>query len=519
MIRRWWNGVPLAGRLTAAVVGLLSLGLIAGTTAMVVFLQSRLVDQVDDQLTTTAETISSVVLERLARDDAESRLLPTDHYLLIRDVNYGQVEWVADSTLATFGRPDLTNYEFPLATRDNQQPATVPNRDDGAPWRVITIATRASISPVPTGTMTIALPLQTVDSTLAQFLQRVLLVDLLVIALGALIGTIAVTRSMRPLREIEEVAGRIAAGDLTQRVPQTLPPSTEVGSLASSLNIMLTQIERAFAHRKASERRMRRFVSDASHELRTPLATVRGYGELFRLGGIPDDQLPHAMGRIESEATRMSGLVNDLLTLARLDEERAMSFGEVDLVVLAGDAAADLRALDRTRRVAVVGLASEHLEPVIAWADTDQLRQVFTNLVGNVVQHTPAGTSVELAVGLEHGRAVVEVRDHGPGVPAIDLHKVFGRFYRVDVSRSRDSGGTGLGLAIVAAIVAAHSGETQALVTPGGGLTVRVSLPTPPPEEARKGAGSAQGRRSGVRLGRNATRAPHVGGTGDAAVE
>ncbi|MDO5496238.1 MAG: HAMP domain-containing sensor histidine kinase, partial [bacterium] len=378
MIRSWWIRVPLVGRLTAAVVGLLSFGLITGTAAMVLFLQDRLIQQVDEQLQVTARAITSTpALEQIARGEVESGLIPSDYFVLMQDPSFGSpTEWAPDHTLESYGRPDLTGYEFPLATTDTPNAQTVPNTRDAAPWRVMTIATKSSEAASPTGIMTIGLPMRSVDATLSVFLQRVLIVDLMVITLGALIGSLVVTRAMRPLRQIEVVAGRIATGDLSQRVPQSHPPTTEVGSLARSLNIMLTQIERSFAHRQASERRMRRFVSDASHELRTPLATVRGYGELYRLGGIPEEELPRAMGRVESEATRMSGLVNDLLVLARLDEERGLNLDEVDLVVLAADAVADLRALDPTRPVAVVGLDGEQVEPVVTLADSDQLRQV-----------------------------------------------------------------------------------------------------------------------------------------------
>lgn len=517
MIRSWWTRVPLVGRLTAAVVGLLSFGLITGTAAMVLFLQDRLIQQVDEQLLATSRAIvNTAALEQISRGEMDSGLVPSNYFVLMQDPTFGRpTEWTPEHTLEEYGRPDLSNYSFPLATTEDARSQNVPNTEDGAPWRVMTIATQAGGAPAPTGMMTIGLPLRSVDRTLSVFLQRVLIVDLLVITLGALIGSLVVTRAMRPLRQIEVVAGRIATGDLTQRVPQTHPPTTEVGSLARSLNIMLTQIERSFAHRQASERRMRRFVSDASHELRTPLATVRGYGELYRLGGIPEEELPRAMGRVESEATRMTGLVNDLLVLARLDEERPLNLDEVDLVVLAADAGADLRALDPSRPVAVVGLNEEQLEPVVVLADSDQLRQVLTNLVGNVVQHTPAGTPVELAVGRTEGGAVVEVRDHGPGVPPQDLERVFGRFYRTDVSRSRESGGTGLGLAIVAAIVAAHGGTTRAMPTTGGGLTVRVTLPCQErPANGKRERGSGRAGRGADGNGRGEARGADGNGRG-----
>lgn len=504
MRSRWWSRIPLVGRLTAALVGLLSVGLIAGTISMVLFLQGRLTDQIDDQLYSTARTIGRAALQQIVEGDTRSGILPLEHYILLQDATLGEHEWIDPSTRDRLGQPDLSRYDFDVALTDGTTGATtVPNLSGGNPWRAITIATQGDGRGRPTtGIMTIALPLHTVDSTLSEFLQRVLFVDLAVIALGGIIGSMLVARSMRPLRHIEVVAGRIAAGDLTQRVPQTLPTSTEVGSLARSLNMMLTQIERSFAHRRASEQRMRRFVSDASHELRTPLATVRGYGELYRLGGIPPEELTRTMGRIEGEAKRMSLLVEDLLTLARIDEERGLNITDVELVVLASDAATDLRALDRTRAVTVMGLTTEKVEAVTALADSDKIRQVLTNLTGNVVQHTPPGTPVEIAVGYLDGQAVVEVRDHGPGVPDEDLQKVFGRFYRTDTSRSRSSGGTGLGLAIVAAIVAAHDGTTRALATPGGGLTVRVTLPAAPTK------------RTGLRIGRGGRSERTSEGTG-----
>ncbi len=475
----WWNKIPLKCRLTFALVGLLTFGLLSGTTAMIFYLQNRLVAQIDDQLVSTAHTINAVSLELITGSGA-NRLLPSDHYILLKAPIYGTIEWVPDETVARYGKPDLSNYSFPSATISTATPTTIPNIvHDAAPWRAITIAT-ATADGVPTGTITIALPMRPADATISLFLQRVFLVDIAVIVLGALVGGLVVTRFLRPLKQIEHVAEGIAQGDLSQRVPEAYPTSTEVGSLSRSLNTMLTQIEDSFAAQEASERRMRRFVSDASHELRTPLATVRGYGELYRLGGIPDEELPRAIGRIESESTRMSGLVEDLLALARLDEERPLRLESVDLVVIAADAAADLRALDPSRAVAVIGLNGQQVEPTLARGDESQLRQVVANLIGNVAKHTPEGTPVELAIGISDGAAAIEVRDHGAGVPGDERDKIFGRFYRIDASRSRTSGGSGLGLAIVAAIVSAHSGTITTAETPGGGLTVKISLPLAP---------------------------------------
>ena len=254
----------------------------------------------------------------------------------------------------------------------------------------------------------------------------------------------------------------------------------EVTSLSTSLNAMLTQIEASFLVREASEERMRQFVADASHELRTPLATMRGYAELYRQGAVREPaDVASAMERIESESTRMTGLVEDLLTLARLGQEPETAMGEVDLTVLAADAVTDARARAPQRRISLVGLG-QTLSPTVIQGAESRLRQVVTNLVANALKHTPEGTPVEIAVGVDATDAILEVRDHGPGVPLTERAKVFERFYRSDKARGRTGGGSGLGLAIVAAIVTQHSGRVGVADTPGGGATFVVRLPRTP---------------------------------------
>jgi two-component system OmpR family sensor kinase len=250
---------------------------------------------------------------------------------------------------------------------------------------------------------------------------------------------------------------------------------------------MLAQIESAFRARAASEERTRRFAADASHELRTPLASIRGFAELYRQGAVPAEDVPRTMRRIEDEARRMGGLVEDLLLLARLDARRPTRAEPVDLAVLAGDAVHDARGLAPDRSVRLVGLeASPGPVPAVVIGDEGHLRQVVTNLLANAVRHTPAGTPIEVAVGTSRdadgsARAVLEVRDHGPGLPAGEAERVFERFYRLDSSRQRSAGGgSGLGLSIVSAVTAAHGGTVTALQTPGGGATFRVALPLAP---------------------------------------
>lgn len=240
---------------------------------------------------------------------------------------------------------------------------------------------------------------------------------------------------------------------------------------------------------------MRSFVADASHELRTPLATVRGYAELYRQGAVSDpDDVAAGFRRIEDEAKRMSAMVDDLLLLSRLEtEQRAATIGatapgtprrhhDVDLTVIAADAVSDAEARgDGERRFALHGLGGG-LGPVIISADEQRLRQVMTNLVSNAERYAPGTEPIEVGVGAVDGRAVVEVADHGPGIPADMRGRIFERFYRADVARNRASGSTGLGLSIVAAIVAAHDGEVSVRETPGGGATFVVSLPLAAPD-------------------------------------
>ncbi|MDX8147727.1 HAMP domain-containing sensor histidine kinase [Lentzea sp. BCCO 10_0061] len=288
----------------------------------------------------------------------------------------------------------------------------------------------------------------------------------LLISLGALIlvgmaGYALVRASTRALEEVEQVAGEIAAGDLSRRVPVRRPGS-EVGRLAAALNTMLGQIEQAFAVRVSSENRMRQFVADASHELRTPLTSIRGYAELYRQGAASDASA--VLKRIEDQASRMGLLVEDLLQLARLDSEQPLTLSTVDLVVLVTDAVVEARDRE-TRRLVSLALPTG---PVLAEADEARVRQVLTNLLDNALIHTPAESPIEVRLTAE----AIEVADHGPGVTAEQASRVFERFYRVDPARG--PGGSGLGLSIVAALVAAHGWRIELDTAPGEGAVFRV---------------------------------------------
>jgi two-component system OmpR family sensor kinase len=321
----------------------------------------------------------------------------------------------------------------------------------------------------------VAIPLTEVKQTLS----RLLLVEGLVIAgiLAALgISAFFVVRlGLRPLNRMEATAGAIAAGELSRRVsPAT--SKTEVGRLGLALNEMLDRLEQAFAARQASEDRLRQFLADASHELRTPLASIRGYAELFRMGATAErGETEMAMRRIEEESKRMGVLVEDLLTLARLDETPQLRRQHVDLAALAHDAVHDARATAPDRRIAL-----DAPEEALVFGDPHQLRQVLANLLRNALVHTPAGTPVEVSVQDDGEAVLVSVRDHGPGLPSTSREKLFGRFWRAEGGRERGKAGAGLGLAIVQGVLDAHGGHIQAHDAPGGGAAFVVTLPKTP---------------------------------------
>jgi two-component system OmpR family sensor kinase len=256
-----------------------------------------------------------------------------------------------------------------------------------------------------------------------------------------------------------------------------------VGRLGLALNAMLAQIEKAFRKQEESEGRLRRFLADASHELRTPLQSIRGYAELYRLGASQDpEKAAHSMDRIESEAARMGQLVENLLTLARLDQLPEVSRNRVELTRLVAEAVEDSRAAapERDIEFSTDGALS-------TLGDPSQLKQVISNLLRNALVHTPPGTEIDVRVGAAGPNAVIDVRDHGRGLPTDDANALFERFWRAEPGRGRGAAGAGLGLSIVRAIVEAHGGSVRATNAPGGGALFRVQLPlggAPPPHQS-----------------------------------
>jgi two-component system OmpR family sensor kinase len=329
-----------------------------------------------------------------------------------------------------------------------------------------------SHDPEDTGLTLVAVPLHEVAQTLSRLrLIEALVIGGVLIAIG--IGAFFVVRlGLRPLDRMQVTAGQIAAGDLSRRVsPATT--RTEVGRLGLALNAMLERLERAFSQRAASEERLRQFLADASHELRTPLASIRGYAELFRIGAARDEHKTGvAMRRIEAEAARMGTLVEDLLTLARVDEERERERAPVDIAALARDAVNDARATAPRRPISIDAPA-----PAVVNGDSHQLRAVLANLMRNALVHTPADTPIEVALRDFNGRVELSVRDHGSGLPPESLERLFDRFWRAQQGRERGRAGAGLGLAIVADVVHAHGGAVRAANADDGGALFVVELP------------------------------------------
>ncbi|MCI0153671.1 sensor histidine kinase [Dermacoccus nishinomiyaensis] len=450
-------------------------------------LQSYLVQREDADLVAAAPTLVASTIQQQAEHARVTSAVPVNVYA-VRIVGAQETN---DFVPATGPRPDFPDVTKASAIAHGGHPYTVHSQGESTvSWRVVEGIDETTGEPY-----AVAVSMANVDTVVRRMQVLTIGVSAIALLFATLAALWAVRRAMRPLRAIEDTAAAIAAGDLTRRVPN--PDSAdEMESLARSLNVMLSQVERSMEIKDRSEESMRSFVADASHELRTPLATVRGYAELYRQGAVSDpDDVAAAFRRIEDEAKRMSAMVDDLLLLSRLEtEQRAATIGatapgtprrhhDVDLTVIAADAVSDAEARGdgERRRFALHGLGGG-LGPVIISADEQRLRQVMTNLVSNAERYAPGTEPIEVGVGAVDGRAVVEVADHGPGIPADMRGRIFERFYRADVARNRASGSTGLGLSIVAAIVAAHDGEVSVRETPGGGATFVVSLPLAAPD-------------------------------------
>ncbi|MFF3372200.1 sensor histidine kinase [Streptomyces sp. NPDC002680] len=502
-----WARASLRSRVLVLAVALLGAGLAAFGLVTGNALRSYMQDRGDAQLRASAQ-VFALLPPTVARTGTE-RTPPAGLADFSTDVlgnpvityvaEDGTVESSIDSLAGEHRSPSTTGPALPrldasTLTALGGRPFTVGSTKGDTRWRVIAVprVDGALGGTVATGRggVVVATSLAEVDGTVDRMWLIYEIAGLCLLIALAVAGWAAVRSGLRPLSRIEQTAAEIAGGDLSRRVPQLAGPNTEIGRLAAALNSMLGQLETAFAARAESEARMSRFVADASHELRTPLAGIKGLADLYRMGAALPEQrdIDDMMERVARESERLTRLVEDMLLLARLDE-RSLTAGvsdapfrlelaPTDLRTLAADALHDVRGLDAARIVKLTGPNGDGPPgSAPALADEARLRQVVTNLVGNAVTHTPAGTPIRIGVGTAGDHAVLEVADEGPGLSMDQRRRVFDRFYRADTSRTRATGGAGLGLAIVHSLVTAHAGRVEVHSVPGQGATFQVLLP------------------------------------------
>ncbi len=566
---RPWDGLrqisdrtSLRTKLITAVLALVIMALAAISIASVVVLRSYLYTQRDTNLQN--------VFNELTNSQLHTELgvtFSTNSPGIIAAVQQPGSQLVAGYSGPSFpglggSSPPQSLPQLPAsdtwASSKNAVFITVPAQSGSDTWRVlgqVMPVTDTTTGAQETGILVVAADLGPVGAEIQRLITVELIVGSAIVIVLAIVGVGVVRANLRPLDDIELTAGQIARGHLNHRVPER-DPRTEIGSLGRSLNTMLSQIETAFHAQEESEQaaheseeRMRRFIADASHELRTPLTTIRGFAEYYRQRGgmrenrdplsrtgsgssaqanghspegLSREDLDRIMQRLEAEAARMGLLVEDLLQLARLDQQRPLDIAPVDLLQLAADAVQDARIVAPDRPIDLLVAPGAAF---IVDGDEARLRQVIGNLVNNAITHTPTGTPVRVkiasgtlipavppvpavpAVAQSPGPArpagrgpqaarpgrrpvpavVLDVEDDGPGMTAEQARRVFERFYRADKARSRESGGTGLGLAIVAGQVAAHGGTVAVRTAPGQGADFQVRIPLSPAARAEEG--------------------------------
>lgn len=554
-IGRKVQAIPLSTKLVTCIIVLLTIGTIGISFSIRTLVGNYLLQKTDTQLVNQAQMIFNSMDSLDSTTSEDGRSLVNTYYVEVRDSEYkrtgaGSVPMLREGVVSepslpfdgsidgvTLGEPFTTQAVVHVTT--SRVPDHAIMQAAQSPWRVVALpwSEKTKTGQVKdSGVVFIGLSLSDQIDTSNTLTRFCAMVGIAVVLIGAILGTIVVQSTLAPLKRIEKTAAKIAAGDLSQRVPD-LPENTEVGSLSMSLNTMLTRIEESFHAQEETTEKMKRFVSDASHELRTPLAAIHGYAELYKM----QRDMPGALERadesiehIEASSARMTVLVEDLLSLARLDEGRGIDITQqVKLTSVVNDAADDLHALDPDRGITCgqvvlqAGSDMEHpsrlafqpgtMPDITLTGDASRLRQVVTNIVGNIHRYTPADSSVEVSMGvlpasispeslsrmpsneqslhhfieaIEVGQsmqvgmnyAIVRFSDHGPGVPADARSKIFERFYTADPSRARQKGGTGLGMAIAQSVVKAHHGFICASGSDGTGLTLTVVLPVAPVE-------------------------------------
>lgn len=485
-----WERISLRTKLTALSVALIGVLLLVSSLGTISLLRTYLQANVDTLLTSTSIALKgedpALLEDRLATRQLQLPSLPTDFYIAYLDKDGTLLIGLVSSANDNRDVPNLSNFSadyvlltqgIPFEVNENGQISD----DSGVKgWRMVAVP----LTSMP-GSLVVALPTGANNALLSQYGLIGGGFGTLLLILSALSIWLTISSALKPLNEVERTAEAVTEGDISQRLMER-DGDTEIARLNRSLNTMLDGIETAMQDRSKTLDQMRRFVADASHELRTPLVSVRGYAELYRMGALKKpEQVAEAMTRIESEAIRMTGLVESLLTLTRMDETTKLERTKTNMVSLAIDAAKDASVADGKRKIVITDLAGTEVADdavVEANVDANSMRQVLTNLLANASRFSPDGAQIEIALdnqGTADGKRylTLEVRDHGEGIPEQLRDKVFERFYRVDNSRNSETGGSGLGLSIVSSIVTRHEGKIVALETPGGGATMRVVIP------------------------------------------
>ncbi|WTL22710.1 HAMP domain-containing sensor histidine kinase [Streptomyces sp. NBC_01506] len=472
----------LRSKLTLVNVVLLALGITIATAVSLFGLRHYLLDSIDSELTMSRgglrnsqltieqiESLSSLaaIMDKISpgRPGGGGSLPPPDSVFVAVDAQ-GEPIHLAGFVPTERQRALARAVADPaaLSRQDGVREVTVA----GDPYRVV--GARLGDG----STVLISTSTKVVHESLLLALKFDAAVGGLLLVLLALITLVSANRTLRPLGDMVETATAIAEGDLTRRVPGRHDPVTETEQLRLALNAMLQQVESAYVTRERSAAQLRRFVADASHELRTPLSAIRGYLQLYEKGMLGTEaERARALGRMTGEADRMARLVDELLTLARLDQRPVLRLRPVDLSKLVRDAADDLRAQQPERPLEVAAAGS-----MLVQADESGLRQVIGNLLTNIRTHTPADAPVRVELGRsDEGEVRLHVHDEGPGMSDEDAERIFDRFFRA----GGGGAGSGLGMAIVHAVVRSHDGAVAVRTAPGAGLTVTVTLPAPTP--------------------------------------
>jgi two-component system OmpR family sensor kinase len=524
---RWtWSRSPLWARLVAGALALVAVALTVTGAIGISLLRDYLIDQSGQQLRAFGSAVAEARQHKSMSSGLNCGNLPTDNATELISAS-GQPRIVASCPASVNvptaqALPELPSLgELEAAAQSGDSFILTNETKPALRWEAVVVPTQYHVAPPPPkhinqlsdvaqsgataglpsavatmpGYVLVATSLNYVDATVAQLTRLEIAVDSAVGAALVVLGYVIVRTALRPLTQIEVAAEAISAGDLSRRVSGG-HPKTETGRLSAALNGMLGQIEGAFSARERSEaaardseRRMRQFVADASHELRTPLTSIRGFAELYRQGAADSRQMPDLIRRIEQEAVRMGVLVEDLLMLARLDQQRPLARDQVHLGALAAESITGAKAREPGRTITLqIERPSAGGEPVVI-GDETRLRQALDNLLDNALRHTPSDARVSVRVrpspdgAAQPSQYLLEVADTGPGLSEQAAAHVFERFYRADPARSRTANGdrgSGLGLSIVAAITAAHGGTASVHTAPGQGAVFRLTLPAAP---------------------------------------